>query len=287
MPATPPLQIRCRGFVFDADVEGPKDGELVVLLHGFPQHRSTWRPQVEALGAAGYRAVAFDQRGYSPGARPSNPFAYRVDQLVDDVVAVADELGASTFHLVGHDWGGAVAWALSARQPQRLRTLTAVSTPHPAAFRDSLLRHGQALRSAYMLLFATPVVPELFLLARSGAPLRDLLENTGLPAPLAERYVARMAEPGAFTAALNWYRAAFLSPSAVALPPVEVPTLYVWGNRDQALGRGAAERTAAHVRAPYRFEEVDAGHWLPETRSAMLTGRILEQLRSSSKRTDA
>ncbi|CAA9244689.1 MAG: Epoxide hydrolase [uncultured Acidimicrobiales bacterium] len=287
MPSVEAVQISCGPLTFDADVAGPDDGELVVLLHGFPQDRSAWAPQLEALSAAGYRAVAFDQRGYSPGARPSGPFAYGMDKLVGDVVAVADHFGAPAFHVVGHDWGGAVAWTLGARMPERLTTLTSVSTPHPAAFRDSLLRHGQALRSSYMVLFATPVVPELVLLARGGAPLRDLLENSGLPAPVAERYVARMAESGAFTAALNWYRAAFLHPSAVSLPAVEVPTLYVWGKHDQALGRGAAERTAGQVRGPYRFVELDAGHWLPETRSAMLTDMILDQLRSHRGRKES
>jgi pimeloyl-ACP methyl ester carboxylesterase len=158
-----PLQLPARGLAFDGLAAGPPTGELVVLLHGFPQTSACWTPQLETLAAAGYRAVAPNQRGYSPTARPTTVSAYRLPELVADVVAIADRLDAETFHLVGHDWGGVVAWRLAGQQPERVSTLTAVSTPHPRAFARALLAGTQGLRSAYILVFRLPRLPELLL----------------------------------------------------------------------------------------------------------------------------
>jgi pimeloyl-ACP methyl ester carboxylesterase len=158
-----PLQLPARGLAFDALAAGPPTGELVVLLHGFPQTSACWTLLLETLAAAGYRAVAPNQRGYSPTARPATVSAYRLPELVADVVAVADRLDAETFHLVGHDWGGLVAWRLAGQQPERVATLTAVSTPHPRAFARALLAGSQGLRSAYIPVFRLPRLPELLL----------------------------------------------------------------------------------------------------------------------------
>jgi pimeloyl-ACP methyl ester carboxylesterase len=158
-----PLQLPARGLAFDALAAGPPTGELVVLLHGFPQTSACWTQLLETLAAAGYRAVAPDQRGYSPGARPTTVSAYRLPELVADVVAIADRLDAETFHLVGHDWGGVVAWRLAGHQPERVATLTAVSTPHPRAFARALVAGTQGLRSAYIPVFRLPRLPELLL----------------------------------------------------------------------------------------------------------------------------
>jgi len=159
-------RLQARGLVFDALVAGPPAGELVVLLHGFPQTAACWARVAEALAAAGYRVLAPDQRGYSPGARPAAVRAYRMPELVGDVLALAEAAGAARFHLVGHDWGGAVAWALAGRHPERVATLTSVSTPHPRAFAAALLTGGQLLRSAYIGFFAIPRLSELVLGAR-------------------------------------------------------------------------------------------------------------------------
>jgi pimeloyl-ACP methyl ester carboxylesterase len=281
-----PLQIRARGLVFDALAAGPATSELVVLLHGFPQTSACWTRVLEALGAAGYRAVAPDQRGYSPKARPNTVHAYRMPQLVADVVAIADRLGATRVHLVGHDWGGAVAWCLAGRHPERVATLTAVSTPHPRALARALTCGAQPLRSAYIPLFRTPRLPELVLGAHRQWGLHFLLARSGLGPQWVDTYTRVLAQPGALSAALAWYRAA--TPFSLWAPRVRVPTLYIWGSRDPALGARAATTTARWVTGAYRFEVLPgAGHWLPEHHPEDLGRLLLEHVRRSGVRQEA
>ena len=271
------LRLRARGLVFDTLAAGPPTGEPVVLLHGFPQTAACWARVAEALAAAGYRVLAPDQRGYSPGARPAAVRAYRMPELVADVLALAETAGAARFHLVGHDWGGAVAWALAGRHPERVATLTSVSTPHPRAFAAALLTGGQLLRSAYIGFFRIPLLPELALGARGSRGLRFLLARSGLGPAWAERYAHALAEPGALSAALAWYRAAV--PFGMAVPRVPVPTRYVWGSGDPALGRRAATTTGRWVAGPYRLDVLEgAGHWLPEHYPEELATLLLDHL---------
>ncbi|GEO95383.1 alpha/beta fold hydrolase [Kocuria turfanensis] len=270
-PAGAQRLTRCpsAGLLLDVRDAGPADGPPVLLLHGFPQDRTSWDRLAPALHAAGLRTLAPDQRGYSPGARPRGRGAYRLELLVEDAVAVLDAAGVERAHVLGHDWGGIVAWALAAHRPERTAALTVASVPHPRALSRSLVRSGQGLRSAYVAAFQLPRLPETVL----GPRLGDLLRRSGLPAAEAARYAARMQQPGALTAALDWYRAVPLS--RLRTGPVDVPTTYAWGNRDLALGRRAAELTAGHVRGPYRFVELDAGHWLPETRPEQLAALVV------------
>jgi pimeloyl-ACP methyl ester carboxylesterase len=267
--------------VFDARADGPADGELVLLLHGFPQTSLSWRNQLGALAAAGYRAVAPDQRGYSPGARPAEVGEYRVDRLVGDVLGFADELGVERFHLVGHDWGGAVAWQVAGRHPERLRTVTSVSTPHPGAFRRSIQDGEQRDRSSYILFFRSPEA-EPFFLDDDAAGLRALYTASGLSDDAVEEYVRVLTQPGAMTGALNWYRAADLG-LVEGLGPITVPTMYVWSTYDPALGREAAEATAAQVEGPYRFEVLEGvSHWIAEEAPDALNALLLEHLGGAS-----
>ena len=265
--------------VFDAVADGPVDGETVVLLHGFPETWREWRHQMKALAAAGYRALAFDQRGYSPGARPSDVDAYRSEHLVADVLAVADHIAAERFHLVGHDWGGAVAWQLAGRRPERLRTLTVVSTPHPAAFRRSITSGEQREKSSYMLFFRSAEAEDA-LLADDAALLRNLYAASGLPDADAAEHLAVMRERSALTGGLNWYRAADVG-LVEGLGPITTPTMYVWGTDDAALGREAAEATGACVAGQYRFEVLQGvNHWVPETAADDLSRLLLDHLAS-------
>lgn len=271
------IQISARGLVFDALVAGPPDGEPVVFLHGFPQTSRSWRHQIEALADAGYRVLAFDQRGYSPGARPENVEEYGTAELTADVLAVADELGFDTFHLVGHDWGGAIAWQVAGRHPRRLRTLTVVSTPHPAAMGRSILEGEQAEKSSYMRFFRDPAAEDRFL-ENDAALLAALYARSGLPEDDAAAYLEIFSDRAALTGGLNWYRAADIT-MAEGMGPITMPTMYVWSTQDPALGREAAEWTAEHVAGPYRFEVLEGvSHWVAEMAPHDLNRLLLSHL---------
>ncbi len=276
------LEIPVGEWTFDALAAGPPDGELVVLLHGFPQTSAEWRAQLGALADAGYRAVAPDQRGYSPRARPEGAEWYHVRHLVADVLAMADWLGGHTFHLVGHDWGAVVAWQVAGRYPDRLRSLTAVSVPHPVAFASAMASGSgdQRDRSSYVGFFRQPGSEDTL----SPEVLRALFEGSGHPGDVDE-YVRALAEPGAVAAALNWYRAIDLG-MVMGLGPVTTPTLFVWSTDDIAIGREGAEATAEHVAGPYRFEVLEGvSHWIPEEAADDLNRLLLEHLPSASAAT--
>ena len=252
------------GLTFDVRDAGPPDGEPVVLLHGFPQDSAAWDRVTPGLHRAGLRTLAPDQRGCSPMARPRGRNPYRLRETTADVLALLDAAGLKSAHVVGHDWGGGVAWALAAWHPERVRTLTALSVPHPAAMARSMVTSDQALRSLYVLAFQLPFVPERLLLSAGASPLRRVLRGGGLPRETAEHYAARMREPGALRAMLGWYRALPLS-GREPVGTVHVPTLHVWSSGDTFLGRAATEATARFVDAPYRLEVLDGvSHWIPE-----------------------
>jgi pimeloyl-ACP methyl ester carboxylesterase len=279
------FDIAANGFTFSSIAAGDKAGRPVVLLHGFPQTSWEWHHQIEALADAGYRALAFDQRGYCKGARPQEVGAFRIGELVKDVLAVADAQGWEAFDLVGHDWGAIVAWALAATHPQRLRTVAPVSVPHPGAFAEALGAGDadQAGRSSYIEVFRREGgVAESLLLGEdgSGDGLRAMFAATGFPSDGEDAgvYVSAMREPGALTAALNWYRA-MTAEEFAGIGPVTVPTLYVWSTEDVALGRRGAEATVDWVAGPYRFEVLEGvSHWIPEAAPRELNELLLEHL---------
>lgn len=254
---------------------GPRDGAAVVLLHGFPQDSWSWGPISRRLADAGLRSLAPDQRGYADTARPRSRRAYRLGELSLDVVALLDAAGLEHAHVVGHDWGGAVAWQLAARHTDRIASATVLSTPHPAAMTWSLLRSRQALMSGYMAAFQLPVLPERYLAAR----LHRFYRSTGMPQEAAERYAQRFADPGSLTGPLGWYRALPLTRTRVGRS--RVATTYLWGNQDVALGRVAAERTAHYVSGDYRFVELPAGHWLLETCADKVADEIIARVQGS------
>jgi len=265
------------GLTFDVRDTGPEDGPVVIALHGFPQTSASWVPVAARLAEAGRRVLAPDQRGYSPGARPAAVSAYAMPALVGDVLALADAAGVERFDLLGHDWGGAVAWALAAAHPERVRSLTVASTPHPRAL-IAAMPHGQALRSWYMGAFQLPWLPERLL----GDPRTGvrLLSAMGTPHP--EQVQAFLSERGAAHGALAWYRAFFRSLAArrsAEVPPVRVPTTYVWSDGDPALGRWAAEHTGEWVDSDYRFVVLEGvSHWIPDEAPEELARLVLERL---------
>lgn len=282
---TEPIRIETSpGFVFDALVAGPAHGPLVLLLHGFAESFHTWRAQLAALAAAGYRAVAPSQRGYSPGARPDPVDAsnYEFDLLVGDAMKLADACGATTqrFHLVGHDWGGSLAWAIADRHAERLASLTVLSRPHPNAFNRALAMPDgdQARRSAHHKWLLEPDAVSR-LLTNDVRWLRDRHRANRVPPEATERHIAVLGNRPAMTAAVAWYRArtAIRNP----LGRIKVPTLYIWGDADDTVGRAAAETTGDFVSPPYRFEVLpDGGHFTAEQFPERVSELVLEHLKS-------
>jgi pimeloyl-ACP methyl ester carboxylesterase len=274
---------------FTAEVAGPAEAPLVLLLHGYPQTRHTWREQVPALGAAGYRAIAPDQRGYSVGVRPdpaAGLTAYGIDRLAGDVLdlAAANGHGATPFHLVGHDWGGQVAWVVAHRHPERVASLTVLSRPHPAAFRRAFREDAdnQQYRSRHHKAFHDPSTAAR-LLEDGGRRLRRQLRESHVPEAACEEYLSVLGDPGALEAALAWYRAAGALAS-MEVGPVTVPTLYIWGEDDQSVGHSAASFTAQHVTGPYRFEVLPGiGHFITDQIPAAVTRLLLSHLATASR----
>ncbi|EID13405.1 alpha/beta hydrolase [Mycobacterium xenopi RIVM700367] len=272
-------QYRRGNLVFDVIGAGPTDGPVVVLLHGFPQFNTSWSKVIDRLSAAGYRCLAPNQRGYSPGARPTRRRDYRMTELIGDVRALIDASGAGRVHLVGHDWGAGVAWGAAAEMPDRLATVSALSVPHPAAFLRALVTSRQVLASWYMYVFQLPALPELFLLGgqRNTAQLAKALRSAGQSADAADRDARAMAEPGVLTAALNWYRAMPVSGVRSTIRKASVPTLYVWSDGDTAVLGTAARNCGRYVTGEYRFEILQGvSHWIPDERPDAVADLLLE-----------
>jgi pimeloyl-ACP methyl ester carboxylesterase len=270
------------GLDFDVRIDGPADGEPVLLLHGFPQHSDSWDAVVPLLTEQGYRTLAMDQRGYSPRARPHGRRAYRMPELAADAAAVIDQLAGGRAHVVGHDWGAGVAWALAAGYPDKVRSLTAVSVPHPMAFLKAMATSVQGLKSWYMYLFQLPWLPER-LLARGY--VRMLSGSFGQAEDIARRDAAGFAGPAAFNGPLNYYRAIPLIDPRSAGEPVRSPTLFVWSDGDAAITRRAADNCADYVAGPYRFETLrGVSHWIPDEAPAELAALLLPHLKEWSGR---
>lgn len=261
------------GLTFDYLDEGT--GTPVVLLHGFPEDAASWRKVAPLLHAAGLRTLALDQRGYSPGAVPGRRRDYRIELLSADVLALLDAVDVDCAHVVGHDWGGGVAWHLAMHHPDRVSSLVVLATPHPAALLWSLPRSTQPLRSTYMLALQLPWLPERL----SARMLERGLRSSGLNAHDAQRYAEKYADPARLTGPMNWYRALPFA-REWAGSTVRVPTTYVWGRGDLYLGPEAARKTGDFVAADYRFVDLDASHWLPEDAADAVAAAIIDRVRS-------
>ncbi len=253
---------------FDVRLGGPEGGRWVLLLHGFPVNGSCYDEVVPRLHESGLRTCVVDQRGYSRGARPEGVEAYAIDHLVDDALGVLDAVNIQYALLVGHDWGGIVAWHLAAKHPDRFTGLVAASTGHPSAMRDALESSDQRERSSYILDFIADGAEEK-LLARDGV----LLRRAGVTAAEIEP----LKQPGALTAALNWYRANFTGDikSTLSCAPVEIPATMIWSDADAALGREQAELTSRYAYSDYRFCELaGVDHWIPQHAAPALASEI-------------
>jgi pimeloyl-ACP methyl ester carboxylesterase len=269
---------------FDVLAAGEETAPLVLLLHGFAESMNCWRTQVTALADMGYRALAPSQRGYSKGARPDPRDAshYHIDRLMDDAMAIvaAAGHGDKRFHLAGHDWGGSIAWGLADRHSERIASLTILSRPHPNAFNRALqMEDGdQAHRSRHHKAFLEPGAADI-VLADDARWLRERLAANGVPESTIAAHLSVLGNKPAMEAALAWYRArgAIRGP----LGPIRVPTLYIWGDADDTVGRIAAEGTRDFIAAPYRFEVLPGvGHFAADQVPDRVSELMLEHIRT-------
>jgi len=262
------------------------EGETVLLLHGFPQSAEAWLRQLPALAAAGHHAVAPDLRGYGGSDRPGGVSSYALPRLVADAVGLLDALGVREAAVVGHDWGGVIAWALAARHPERVRRLVVINAPHPARFSRLLRTRDQLRRSWYALFFQLPLIPELLLRRRDFAAIRGVFRRGARSRDVfsrdeVEAFVSALRPPGALTAALNYYRAmgrGALLRRRGGGSRVEVPTLLAWGERDPHLSprnMEGLERWVPRLRV-HRFPR--ATHWVLAEEASELNSLILDFL---------
>jgi pimeloyl-ACP methyl ester carboxylesterase len=269
-------RIEANGLNFEVSEEGA--GTPVVLLHGFPDTSALWRHQVAALTGAGFRTIAPDMRGRGRSDRPPEVADYALTKIVGDVTGIMDALGVQRAHVVGHDWGAVVAWLVAMLAPTRVDHLVVISVGAPGAAGPPTLEALQ--KGWYRILFDMPGVAEELIQRNDWYLMRVLLEGSG---ENFETYIANFSEPGALTAALNWYRAntpvqRLLGP-APPMPPVAAPTMGVFGTADVALTEDAMVKSASKVSGPWRYERLEGiGHFIPLDAADQLNRLLLDFL---------
>ena len=282
--AVPLRRVATNGIHLEVAEAGPEGGPLAILLHGFPEPWAGWRHQIGPLAAAGYRVVAPTQRGYGGSDRPRGVAAYHLDELVADLLGLIDAYGRERAVLVGHDWGGIVAWAAIERHPDRFERAVILNAPHPAAMQATLRSDfKQMLRSWYVFTFQLPFLPERLLARRDFRPLERAMTSTARPGAFDpadfEAYRAAWRQPGALRSMIHWYRAAARAPRwPAAAAPIAVPTLLIWGVLDHALGPELARLSYARCRSA-RLEWLDdATHWVAHEEPDRVNRLILDFL---------
>jgi pimeloyl-ACP methyl ester carboxylesterase len=264
------------GLEFDVIDQGPLDGPIVLLLHGFPERAASWSAVMDRLNEAGLRTLAPDQRGYSPGARPKRRRDYRVGALVDDIVALIDTIGAPV-HVVGHDWGAMIAWVTAGRRPDLVLSLTAFSVPHPGSFMTALLTSRQILHSWYFAFFQLPVLPERWM-TRPGRRAERWYERSGMTQCDLQRTTLEVVDYGALPFAITWYRGLLFSNPGIGRLRITVPTSMVWSDGDTFIGRSAVERAQRYVDARYTLTVLaGVSHWIPTHAPDAAAAAVLRQ----------
>jgi epoxide hydrolase 4 len=264
---------------------GPRDGPVVLLLHGFPEFWYSWRKQIEPLAAAGFRVIVPDQRGYNLSSKPSGAAAYALKELVSDVIAIADQLGQEKLFLAGHDWGAAVAWSAALLHPQRIAKLVVINVPHPSVMRRFMMKRArQMLRSWYIFFFQLPWLPEALFSAcdfhvGERSLVRSSRPDTFSPEDLAQ-YRAAWSQPGALTGMINWYRALFRFRTKFPDRTVHVPTRILWGERDAFLLPEMAQESLRYCADAELFTFANASHWLQHEEPARVSELLIDFFRN-------
>ena len=262
------------GLSFDVIDSGPLDGQVFVLLHGFPETNKSWQETSEILNTQGYRTFAVNQRGYSLGAQPTSRRDYRGSALLEDVNALLDIIQQPVY-LVGHDWGAVVAWDVAQRYPEKIKHLITISVPHKAAFMKAMLTSNQLFKSYYMGLFQLPKIPEL-LFEKTPQIGLALLKDSGMTEQQLKDFQQEIVNEKRLSTALNWYRGLPFSSNKNLLKPITVPTLFIWGKHDSAIGPKGVEYNKNYVHAPYKEVIMDATHWIPVQNAKELSQYILD-----------
>ena len=257
-------------------------GQPVMLLHGFPETHHMWIPLMEELSQQGYYCVAPNQRGYSNGAQPKGKKNYEIQFLTEDIFQISKLLGWKKFHLIGHDWGAVIGWQFAFIHPDVLFSWTALSVPHTRAFTEAIATDPiQQKMSAYIRRFQWRWLPEYQLRKNNYALLKKLWKHA--PPQLVKDYLQVFSHTGTLSATLSYYRAnyAFLNKAEHPVLPdtISVPTLFVWGENDFAIGRYGVENCGKYVSAPYTFISLNTGHWLLQTAYLEVASAIIKHLK--------
>jgi pimeloyl-ACP methyl ester carboxylesterase len=287
-------RLHANGIGFSVLAAGRRDRPVVLLLHGFPEGKESWEPQLNALAEAGWRAVAPDLRGFGGTDAPKGVDAYAMPHLVADVEGLISALGEDQVDLIGHDWGALVGWPFVSRHPGMVRSWTSLSVPHPSALARASGLDGnptpdpdQKARSSYIGLFQKTGKAEEVLLENGAERLRAMYKfgpnPDAIPEDVADVFIRGFQRAGRLTAGLNYYRANLKPAAYAAYPPcpdpITPPTLLLWGDEDPALGRKGVEETAALVAGPYRLRVLEgAGHWLQFERADEVSRAIVQHI---------
>lgn len=274
-------KIRINQLEFDTLVSGYENDQLVILLHGFPESSYVFRRLIEDLVSHGYYCIAPNLRGYSTNARPRGKKNYEIKHLVSDVLEIAKSVNKERFHLIGHDWGSAIGWQVAHDYPELIISWTGISVPHPQSFFEAILNDPeQQKKSKYIRLFQLPILPELNIKFNDFKLLRQLWNEQSEDE--IENYLSILKEPGALTAMLNYYRAGYKvikqARKKQIMEEISVPTLFIWGNKDVAIGKKAVDESHRFMKGEYSFLELDGGHWLIQTHFIKVKEAILDHL---------
>jgi epoxide hydrolase 4 len=280
-------QISANRLSFRVATAGSGD-RVLLCLHGFPESAVSWRHQIEPMASAGYRVWAPDLRGYAGTTRPADLDAYRIETLLDDISALIDTAGSRHVTLVGHDWGGIIAWYYAMRKPTTIEALIVLNAPHPGCFEREIRRWRQFHRSWYAALFQIPWLPETVLAAGHASLIGTIFHRMRihpkyLPDDTVRLYRQQAYAPGALTAMLNYYRAALRGGGAarqrkLGYPVIDIPTLVIWGLQDQALARENLDGLEKLVTDLTVVRMEHSGHFVHEDDPQRVTGEILSWL---------
>lgn len=270
-------KIKTGEFEFDCRVSGNEENELIILLHGFPETSYMWISLMEKLSSMGYYCVAPNMRGYSENACPKGVKNYTVKKISDDVLNIAAAINANKFNLIAHDWGAGIGWNIVYQNPEKIISWTALSVPHSRGFGKAIkMDKEQRKKSRYIGWFLFPIIPEIMLRKNDFEKFRRLWKNSSTEE--LNDYLSVFRRKQTLTASLNYYRANLGKGKRQPIGDINIPTLFIWGKSDLAIGRVAAENNHKYMKGDYNFVELDGGHWLIQTNYHEVEQAIIEHL---------